>query len=313
VRIAATKADVGFVVLAPLVVILSTATLGGCVTEVRYVTPPPPHAYVAEPEVAAQVTVAPPELPEYEQPPCPGEGYLWTPGYWGWGAGGYYWVPGTWVLPPRVGVLWTPGYWGFVGGAYVWHAGYWGPHVGFYGGVNYGFGYGGVGFVGGRWAGNAFAYNQSVTNVNVVNVHNTYNETVINNVTINKVSYNGGPAGVSAAPTARERMAAQEPHVEPTALQRQHVQEAARNPALFAKANGGRPAIAATPRPAAFAAEGVVGAHGAAVNSRAVAFEGNPHETGARPKAPPAKAEAAKAHKPPNKKPDAHEREDGRN
>jgi len=37
-----------------------------------------------------------------------------------------------------------------------------------------------------------------------------------------------------------------------------------KNPALFAKANGGRPAIAATPKPAAFNAPGVVGAHGAA-------------------------------------------------
>ena len=29
----------------------------------------------------------------------------------------------------------------------LWHAGYWGPHVGFYGGVNYGYGYGGVGLL----------------------------------------------------------------------------------------------------------------------------------------------------------------------
>lgn len=210
-----------------------------------------------------QANEAPPPLPDYEQPPCPEDGYLWTPGYWAWGGGGYYWVPGTWVQPPRVGVLWTPGYWGFVGGVYAFHVGYWGPHVGFYGGVNYGFGYGGVGFVGGRWAGNSFAYNSTVNNVNVTNVHNTYNETVINNVTVNKVSYNGGAGGVAAVPTAQERVAAQEPHVAPTPMQRQHVQEAARTPALAARANGGHPNIAATPRPAAFNAPGVVGAHGA--------------------------------------------------
>ena len=58
-----------------------------------------------------------------QQPPCPEDGYLWTPGYWAFTAGGYYWVPGTWVAPPRVGVLWTPGYWGFVGGVYLFHAG----------------------------------------------------------------------------------------------------------------------------------------------------------------------------------------------
>jgi hypothetical protein len=214
--------------------------------------------------VEVRATEPPPPLPDYEQPPCPEEGYLWTPGYWSYSAGGYFWVPGTWVEPPRVGVLWTPGYWGFVGGVYAFNPGYWGPHVGFYGGVNYGFGYVGVGYAGGRWAGNSFAYNSAVNNVSVTNVHNTYNETVINNVTVNKVSYNGGAGGVAAVPTPQERAAASEPHVPPTPLQRQHVQEAVKNPALFAKANGGRPAIAATPKPAAFNAPGVIGAHGAA-------------------------------------------------
>jgi WXXGXW repeat (2 copies) len=103
----------------------------------------------ASASVFISVGIAPPVLPVYAQPPCPGDGYLWTPGYWGYGAAGYYWIPGVWVHPPRVGVLWTPGYWGFAGGLYAWHPGYWGPHVGFYGGVNYGFGYGGIGFVGG--------------------------------------------------------------------------------------------------------------------------------------------------------------------
>ena len=27
----------------------------------------------------------PPPLPDYEQPQAPGDGYLWTPGYWAWG------------------------------------------------------------------------------------------------------------------------------------------------------------------------------------------------------------------------------------
>jgi hypothetical protein len=250
----------------------------------------------AEPAVDVEVRAseAPPPLPDYDQPPCPEDGYLWTPGYWAWGGGGYYWVPGTWVQPPRVGVLWTPGYWGFIGGVYAFHAGYWGPHIGFYGGVNYGFGYVGVGFAGGHWAGNSFAYNQSVTNVNVTNIHNTYNETVINNVTVNKVSYNGGAGGVAAVPTAQEKAAATEPHAAPTPMQRQHVQQAAANPALAAKANGGHPAIAATPRPAAFNAPGVVGARGAAMSPRVAAAQTNPGQTNAAahpqavpPKAPP--------------------------
>ncbi len=227
--------------------------------------PPPPPAAYAAPAVAIEVqaTEPPPPLPDYEQPPVPVEGYIWTPGYWHWDGAGYYWVPGTWVAPPRVGLLWTPGYWGFVGGVYAFHAGYWGPHVGFYGGVNYGFGYTGVGFAGGHWVGGAFAYNTTITNVNVTVVHNTYTQTVVNNVTVNKVSFNGGTGGVVATPNAQERAAAQESHVPPTALQQQHMQQAAHNPALFAKANGGHPAIAATPRPGAFNAPGVVKAQGA--------------------------------------------------
>src|SRR5580692_12257982 len=89
--------------------------------------------------VGLSVNIAPPALPVYVQPAIPAPGYIWTPGYWAWGPGGYYWVPGTWVRPPAVGLLWTPGYWGWAGGAYLWHVGYWGPHVGFYGGINYGF------------------------------------------------------------------------------------------------------------------------------------------------------------------------------
>jgi hypothetical protein len=262
--------------LAGVALLCAAATeLSGCVVRAGVAVPVPPPApvvYVAPAapvaeapavEAEAQASEAPPPLPVYEQPPVPGPGYIWAPGYWAFAPAGYYWVPGTWVMPPRVGFLWTPGYWGFVGGVYAFHAGYWGPHVGFYGGVNYGFGYGGVGFAGGRWVGNSFAYNQSVTNVNVTVIHNTYNETVVNNVTVNRVSYNGGAGGVAAAPSVQERSYAQEQHLAATPLQRQHVQQASANPALLAKNNGGRPAIAATPHPGAFNAPGVVGAHGA--------------------------------------------------
>jgi hypothetical protein len=243
------------------------ASLAGCVAQVGIAPPPRPIYYA--PAVEVQVREAPPPLPDYQQPACPEDGYLWTPGYWAWAGADYYWVPGTWVQPPLVGVLWTPGYWGFAGGVYAFHAGYWGPHVGFYGGVNYGFGYTGIGFAGGAWQGNHYSYNRAVTNVNVTVVHNTYNTTVINNVTVNKVSYNGGAGGIAAAPSAQERQFAQEKHAAPTAMQQQHTQQAAQNPALFARANGGHPTIAATPRPAAFNAPGVVGARGAGAPSGA--------------------------------------------
>src|ERR1700757_5137843 len=80
-------------------------------------------------QVSVAVTIAPPPLPYYAQPPIPGDGYIWTPGYWAWdpNTGDYIWVPGTWVQPPGVGLLWTPGWWGWVNGGYIWHRGYWGP------------------------------------------------------------------------------------------------------------------------------------------------------------------------------------------
>ncbi len=192
--------------------------------------------------IGVAIHTAPPPLPVYVQPPIPGDGYMWTPGYWGWGAAGYYWVPGVWVRPPMVGVLWTPGYWGFAGGAYGWHPGYWGPHIGFYGGVNYGFGYGGVGFVGGAWHGGAFAYNSAVMNVGVGVVHNTYiDRTVINNNTvINRTSFNGA-GGVMARPTGMEQTAMNEHHFEPTGEQTQHFNAAAQDPGQRFSANGGHP------------------------------------------------------------------------
>ena len=96
--------------------------------------------------VFVSITIAPPVIPVYAQPVCPGDRYIWIPGYWAYGDEGYYWVPGTWVRAPFVGALWTPGYWAWHDGVYGWNDGYWGTSVGFYGGINYGFGYDGYGY-----------------------------------------------------------------------------------------------------------------------------------------------------------------------
>jgi hypothetical protein len=211
------------------------------------------------------VGIAPPALPVYDQPPIPGDGYLWTPGYWAWNADAedYYWVPGAWVMPPEPSYLWTPGYWGYDDGAYVWNAGYWGPTVGFYGGVCYGFGYTGVGFSGGYWSGGSFFYNTAVTNIsNTTVINNVYNRTVINNA-VSNVSYNGGPRGVRAVPTPEQRLAANERHLPPTGLQLQHQQLAGQNRELFSKFNHGKPAIAAVSNAGHFAGPGVFAAKAA--------------------------------------------------
>jgi hypothetical protein len=218
-------------------------------------------------QLSVSITFAPPTLPVYEQPVIPDNGYIWTPGYWQWSPddGDYYWVPGTWVQPPEPEVLWTPGYWSWGGNAFIWNDGYWGPQVGFYGGVNYGYGYSGNGYEGGYWKDRAFFYNRSVNNVtNVTNITNIYNKTVVNNVTINNVSYNGGSGGITAQPTPAQRTAASARHIPPTATQTQHQQAASTNQALRASVNHGKPPIAATSKPGVFSGGGVVAAKAAA-------------------------------------------------
>jgi hypothetical protein len=210
--------------------------------------------------VAVSVSFGPPALPVYDLPACPGDGYLWTPGYWAWDPdNGYYWVPGTWVMAPEPGVLWTPGYWGWGDGGFFFHDGYWGPHVGFYGGINYGFGYFGVGFGGGMWAGNVFRYNTAVLDVNTTIIHNTYvDRTVIHNNVDTHVSYNGGDGGIQAHANADEQRYAQERHTPPSSEQQQHAQAARANPAMRASQNHGAPEIAATSKPGDFSGNGVV-------------------------------------------------------
>jgi hypothetical protein len=227
---------------------------------------PAAHAQIG---VGVSVSIAPPELPVYEQPICPGDGYIWTPGYWDYDpADGYYWVPGTWVEAPEVGFLWTPGYWGWGNGGYFFNQGYWGPHVGFYGGIDYGFGYSGVGFEGGRWDGGHFFYNRAVANINVTVIHNVYN-TEVHNTNVTRVSFNGGHGGIDARPSSEDEAFAHERHIAPVTAQTDHVAAARGNPALRATANHGQPPIAATPRPGALNDREVVPARGGAETSKA--------------------------------------------
>jgi hypothetical protein len=205
--------------------------------------------------VFISVGIAPPPLPVYVQPPCPEEGLMWSPGYWAYDYdnGGYYWVPGAWVPAPYEGAMWTPPYWGWNDGFYMFHAGYWGPVVGYYGGVNYGFGYMGVGFAGGEWHEHHFFYNTAIVNVNRTYIHNTYiNNTIVRDHTVvnyNHIAYSGGPHGVQHLPTPEERNAMQMPHTAPTRFQDQHMVEARSNRQSFFNANHGQPQTVALARP----------------------------------------------------------------
>jgi hypothetical protein len=236
-----------------------------------------PASLVAQVSIGVTVAFAPPDLPVYEQPICPAEGYIWTPGFWAWDEDfeDYYWVPGTWVLAPEVGFLWTPAYWAWGGSGFVFYEGYWSFQlVGFYGGINYGYGYFGHGYEGGRWDGDRFFYNRAVNNLNVTIIHNVYNTTVINERSVTRVSYNGGNGGIQERPTTQEEAAAHARHIPPVAPQREHVQAARSNPQLRASVNRGKPPIAATPKPAAFNDRGVMPAR------EAGAIHGGPRNAG---------------------------------
>lgn len=204
--------------------------------------------YTDDENTAEYAPQPPPELPEYQQPPCPGDNYIWTPGYWNYDSGqGYYWVPGAWVLAPYTGALWTPGWWSDDNGRYGFHRGFWGHHVGYYGGINYGYGYDGYGYQGGYWHGDHFAYNRLANNVEPSREHDEYNYRfqAENN---SRISYNGGN-GVQVRPRPAEITALHEAHNAPLAPQMQLAQEARSNRQNFANVNRGRPSqpVAAQP------------------------------------------------------------------
>jgi hypothetical protein len=157
---------------------------------------------------------------------------MWTPGYWAWDGGDYYWVAGNWVPAPYIGALWTPGYWGWSGGRYFFHEGYWGRHVGYYGGVNYGYGYGGIGFAGGMWRGGVFAYNTAVIHVGG-GFHDVYEDRgAVEHGYVERdshVAFSGGPGGIRHDPGAEERIAEHENHQGPSESQQRHATAAMNN------------------------------------------------------------------------------------
>jgi WXXGXW repeat (2 copies) len=194
--------------------------------------------YGVQPEQTAPEP--PPPLPDYDQPPCPGDDYIWTPGYWDYASAGYYWVPGAWVQAPYPGALWTPGYWVYSQGQYAFFNGYWGPHIGFYGGINYGFGYFGLGYQGGYWRDGAFNYNRAVNNINISVVHHVYSYRIASR-NVSRVSFNGGSGGVMVRPRPTELAALREPHAPPMRTQIRERQTAGANRAQFASVNHNRP------------------------------------------------------------------------
>ncbi len=241
----------------------------------------------AQADVVFTASVAPPALPVYSQPPIPGLGYIWIPGHWAWDGQEYYWVPGFWELPPAADLLWTPGYWAWndTDDDYVYYSGYWAPTVGFYGGIDYGFGYTGEGYYGGYWRDHHFYYNQAVNNLGTAHIATVFNRPIPAPAAPTRVSFNGGHGGATLRPTPAQLAILRGPHQPPTAAQIQHRQAASRIASLKFGANHGQPPIPAVQRaneftgahvPAAAAAAGAAGVAGAALAAHAAGFHRPP-------------------------------------
>jgi WXXGXW repeat (2 copies) len=195
----------------------------------------------------SKTSIAPPPLPAYSQPAIPGPGYIWIPGYWAWNGAGYYWVPGYWTTPPAADLLWTPGYWAWndTGKDFVFNSGYWAPTVGYYGGIDYGFGYTGEGYHGGYWRNHQFTYNRAVNDLGAAHVATYANQAF---APANHISFNGGRGGTTARPTAVQLTFMREHHNGPTSVQIEHQQTASRIPTQRYSENRGSPPIGAVAR-----------------------------------------------------------------
>ena len=165
----------------------------------------------------------------------------------GLGGDGYYWTPGSWARPPAVDLFGRPatGPGTQADHDYVFHSGYWAPTVGFYGGIDYRFGYSGQGFHGGFWRNHQFVYNRAVNDVGNVHVA-TYANQVF--APANHISYNGGTGGTAARPTPAQIAAMRERHIGPTPAQIQNQQTASRIPNQRYSENKGAPPIGALAR-----------------------------------------------------------------
>jgi hypothetical protein len=193
---------------------------------------------------------------------------------------------------------------------FIFHDGYWGPHVGYYGGVNYGFGYGGIGFAGGEWRGHVFAYNTAVMHVDRRYVHETFEDRARVERSIvardNRVAYSGGPGGIHHEPGPEERMAERDQHVTATRFQQQHMQTAMSDRTSYAKNNGGRPSHVAAERPLQSETHAAPMSHGAQNNGAAMHGAANGEArpqpgrtpTAATHNTPPAMHQAPASHEP---------------
>ena len=174
---------------------------------------------------------APPPLPEYDQPPIPAPGYIWTPGYW---AGTTSIIIGCRVAGGAAGGghLLDASLLGLLQRSLLFIGGYWGSASVSTGASTMAMVMAAVASRAARWDHGAFYYNRAVTNLRGATITNVYEKNV---VISNRdwVSYNGGRGGLTLRPTAEEEAAAREPHRLLMQWQTQHVRAAQRGQHRF--------------------------------------------------------------------------------
>jgi hypothetical protein len=74
---------------------------------------------------APPAEMAPPPMRVEPQPPSPGAGYAWAPGYYAWKNNAYGWTPGAWSRPPHEGLSWVAPTYVTTGGHYYFQPGRW--------------------------------------------------------------------------------------------------------------------------------------------------------------------------------------------
>lgn len=76
-------------------------------------------------QIHVYIGSAPPPIRYERRPPPPGEGFVWTDGYWGTQDGEYVWVPGRWQQAPYAGAYWSHPHYDHYNQGWRMHEGHW--------------------------------------------------------------------------------------------------------------------------------------------------------------------------------------------
>lgn len=76
-------------------------------------------------QIGIYIGRTPPPLRRESRGPMPGQGYVWTDGYWGVHNGRYVWVNGRWQRPPYEGAYYSHPHYDHYQQGWQMHEGHW--------------------------------------------------------------------------------------------------------------------------------------------------------------------------------------------